>query len=186
GAVAANPERDAALWAELHRPEFRDPRGFIIPSNQADFPTATKFINALLETGIIVHRATRDFEVGGKKYAAGSYVVLKSQAFAPHVMDMFEPQDHPDNIPYPGAPPTPPYDHAGWTLAFQMGVEFDRVLDGFTGPFEKINAWNIKPPAGIVSKINGAAGYVTSHRVNDSFIALNRLLAAQEDAYLLQ
>src|SRR5207249_595876 len=26
----------------------------------------------------------------------------------------------------------------------------------------------------------------TSHRVNDSFIALNRLLAANEDAYLLQ
>ena len=32
-------------------------------------------------------------------------------------------------IPYPGAPPTPPYDNAGWTLAFQMGVQFDRVLD---------------------------------------------------------
>src|SRR6185295_7453703 len=28
-------------------------------------------------------------------------------------------------------------------------------------------------------------GYLTSHRVNDSFTALNRLLAANEDAYLL-
>ena len=53
-----------------------------------------------------------------------------AQAFRPHVLDMFEPQDHPDDIPYPGGPPTPPYDSAGWTLAFQMGVKFDRVLDG--------------------------------------------------------
>ncbi len=186
GAPAANPERDAALWAELHKPESRDPRGFIIPADQADFPTATKFINALLETGITVHRATRDFEVSGKKYPAGSYVVLTAQAFRPHVMDMFEPQDHPDNIPYPGAPPTPPYDHAGWTLAFQMGVEFDRILEGFNGPFEKINAWNVKPPAGKVMAANGAVGYLTSHRVNDAFIALNRLLAANEEAYWLQ
>ena len=186
GAPAANPERDAKLWAELHKPESRDPRGFILPSDQADFPTATKFINALLETGITVHRATRDFEVLGKKYPLGSYVVFTAQPFRPHVMDMFEPQDHPDNIPYPGAPPTPPYDHAGWTLAFQMGVEFDRILEGFTGPFEKINAWNIKPPSGKVIAANGAAGYLTSRRVNDSFIALNRLLGANETAYWLQ
>jgi hypothetical protein len=186
GAPAANPERDAALWAELHKAEWRDPRGFIIPADQADFPTATKFINALLETGITVHRATRDFEVSGKKYAAGSYVVLTAQAFRPHVMDMFEPQDHPDNIPYPGAPPTPPYDYAGWTLAFQMGIEFDRILEGFNGPFEKINVWNVKPPAGRIMSTNGAVGYLTSHRVNDAFIALNRLLAANEEGYWLQ
>ena len=57
-----------------------------------------------------------------RQYPAGSYVVFTAQAFRPHVMDMFEPQDHPDIFPYPGAPPTPPYDNAGWTLAFQMGV----------------------------------------------------------------
>ena len=46
---------------------------------------------------------------------------------------MFEPQDHPNDFPYPGGPPTPPYDNAGWTLAFQMGVQFDRILDDFNG-----------------------------------------------------
>jgi len=184
--ATANPERDAALWAELHKPESRDPRGFIIPADQTDFPTAIKFINALLETGITVHRATSDFEVSGKKYPTGSFVVLTAQPFRPHVMDMFEPQDHPDNIPYPGAPPTPPYDHAGWTLAYQMGVEFDRILEGFTGPFEKINAWNIKPWTGRVSVVNETAGYLTSQAVNDSFIVLNRSLRANEDVYWLQ
>ena len=71
--------------------------------------------------------------MAGKSYPAGSFVVVTAQAFRPHVIDMFEPQDHPDNFAYPGAPPTRPYDNAGWTLAFQMGVEFDRVLDAVHG-----------------------------------------------------
>jgi hypothetical protein len=40
----------------LRKPEKRDPRGFVIPSNQPDFLTATKFINVLIKTGITVHR----------------------------------------------------------------------------------------------------------------------------------
>src|SRR3954452_12796265 len=56
-------------------PARRDPRGYILPSDQADFLTATKFINALLGTGVRVHRATADFSVGGKSYPRDSYVV---------------------------------------------------------------------------------------------------------------
>ncbi len=122
-------ERDAAVWADMHKPELRDPRGYIIPADQQDFPTAVKFVNALREVNVAVHRATRAFEVQGTSYPAGSFVVFTAQAFRPHVIDMFEPQDHPNVIPYPGAPPTPPYDNAGWTLAFQMGVQFDRILE---------------------------------------------------------
>ncbi|MGH8249061.1 MAG: M14 family metallopeptidase, partial [Gammaproteobacteria bacterium] len=181
-----SPERDMAYWAQLRAPELRDARGYVIPSDQPDFPTATKFVNALLETGITVQRATRDFEVPGKKYPAGSYVVMSAQAFRPHVVDMFEPQDHPNVFPYPGAPPTPPYDNAGWTLALQMGVKFDRILEGFSGPFEKIQAWNITPPPGRVTTTGNASGYVTSRQVSNAFIAANRLLAANEEVYWLQ
>jgi hypothetical protein len=180
GGAAANPERDERMIAAIRDPQFRDPRGYIIPSSQADFPTAVKFINALREVGIGVQRATREFTVNGRSYPAGSFVVMTAQAFRPHIIDMFEPQDHPDNIPYPGAPPTPPYDHAGWTLAFQMGVEFDRILDGFTGPFAPVTDWNVPPPAGRITAGPGAAGYVTSRAVVDSFRAINRLLAAGE------
>src|SRR6185503_10612544 len=126
-----------------HKPEDRDPRAYIIPSSQSDFTTATRFVNALLETGITVKRARSTFTVGAKTYPAGSYVIPTAQAFRPHVIDMFEPQDHPDNFPYPGAPPTQPYDNAGWTLAFQMGIEFDRILENVTGPFEAIPDWNL-------------------------------------------
>jgi hypothetical protein len=163
----------------LRSPETRDPRGFILPADQPDFPTATKFVNALIKTGVTVHRATAGFTVGGKSYPAGSYVVKTAQAFRPHVLDMFEPQDHPDDIPYPGGAPTRPYDNAGWTLAYQMGVKFDRMLDAFDGPFEKLDGLQ-KPSAGRVAGTPGA-GYTFSHATNDAFLAANRLLAAGED-----
>jgi hypothetical protein len=184
GRGGGSPERDAELWAEIRKPELRDPRGFIIPSNQPDFPTAIKFVNALREVNVSVLRATREFDAAGKRYPAGSFVVMAAQAFRPHVLDMFEPQDHPNVIPYPGAPPTPPYDNAGWTLAYQMGVQFDRVLEPFTGPFERVTDWNVKPPAGTVATSADASGYVLDRRVNDSVTAVNRLLAAGEEIYL--
>jgi hypothetical protein len=163
----------------LRDPALRDPRGFVQPSDQPDFPTATKFINALLKTGVTVHRATAPFAIAGQNYPAGSYVVKSAQPFRPHVLDMFEPQDHPDDIPYPGGPPTRPYDNAGWTLAYQMGVKFDRVLEGFDGPFEKVSGLQ-KPMSGTITG-SGTTGFVMSHAANDAFVAINRLLAASED-----
>jgi len=168
----------------LHDPEERDPRGFILPADQDDFPTATKFVNALIKSGITIHRATSDFTVAGKGYPAGSYVVKAAQAFRPHLMDMFEAQDHPNDFQFPGGPPIPPYDNAGWTLAFQMGVEFDRILEGFDGPFEKIDGF-ATTPAGTVANVDGAEGFILSHAVNDAFIAMNRLVAQGEDIYWL-
>jgi hypothetical protein len=168
----------------LRDPNLRDPRGFILPSDQPDFPTATKFINALIKTGITVHRATGPFSVSGKLYPAGSYVVKSAQTFRPHVLDMFEPQDHPDDIPYPGGPPTRPYDNAGWTLAYQMGVKFDRVLEGFDGPFEKVNG--LQPPASGKVAQPSAGAVVLSHAGNNAFIAVNRLLAAGRDVQWVQ
>ncbi|MEP7343345.1 MAG: M14 metallopeptidase family protein [Acidobacteriota bacterium] len=166
----------------LRKPELRDPRGYVIPSSQPDFLTATKFVNALIKNGITIHRATAEFTVNGKSYPAGSYVVKAAQAFRPHVLDMFEPQDHPNDFQYPGGPPIPPYDNAGWTLAMQMGVKFDRILDGFDGPFEKITGF-AKPTAGKVALASNAVTYVLSHQTNDSFIAINRLLKDGEDVY---
>ncbi len=169
----------------LNDPATRDARGYILTADQPDFPTVTKFVNTLIKTGMTVHEATQDFEVAGKPYPAGSYVVKAAQAFRPHVMDMFEPQNHPDDFAYPGGPPTPPYDNAGWTLAFQMGVQFDRILDGFDGPFEKIEGFAATPP-GVVASAAAASGFLLSHSLNDGFTATNRLLMNEEDVFWLK
>jgi hypothetical protein len=169
----------------LHDPKFRDPRGYIIPSDQADFGTATKFVNALMKTGVVVGRATAAFTVSGKSYPANSWVVKTAQAFRPHVRDMFEPQDHPNDFAYPGGPPNRPYDVTGWTLAYQMGVQFDRVPDPFEGPFVEVK--NLADtPAAPVTGPQDPAGWLLSHRENDSFILVNRLLKAGCDVYWLK
>jgi len=169
----------------LHDPALRDPRGYIVPSDQPDFPTATKFINTLVKNGITIQRATADFDVGGKHYPTGSWVVKTAQAFRPHILDMFEPQDHPNDFQYPGGPPIPPYDVTGYTLAYQMGVRFDRILDAFDGPFEKVNGLQ-SPPAGKVLGSANPAGYLISHEVNDAFILVNRLLKNGDEVYWLK
>ncbi|HEX3745466.1 MAG TPA: M14 metallopeptidase family protein [Bryobacteraceae bacterium] len=169
----------------LHDPKLRDPRGYILPADQADFETATEFINALLKNGITCLRATSSFEVAGKSYPAGSYVVKTAQAFRPHVRDMFEPQDHPNDFAYPGGPPNRPYDITGWTLAMQMGVQYDRILDGFDGPFVKIDNL-LPPPVMTLSGPSSPAGYLISHEINNSFILTNRLLKAGGDVYWLK
>ncbi|MDQ2665989.1 MAG: M14 family metallopeptidase [Gemmatimonadota bacterium] len=168
----------------LHAPALRDPRGYILPSDQPDFPTATKFVNALLHVGVIVNRATAPFTVAGKQYPAGSYVVKSAQAFRPHVLDMFEPQDHPNDFAYPGGPPKRPYDNAGYTLAYQMGVKFDRILEAFDGPFARIPLGQLaKPMPGTLASSNATKGYLVMPQVNDGFILVNRALKANAGVY---
>ncbi len=153
---------------------LRDPRGYILPADQKDFSTAKKFLNALIQNGIEVKQATADFTVNGKSYPAGSYVIKTNQAFRPHILDMFEPQDHPDDFEYPGGPPIPPYDAAGWTLAYLMDIKFDRILDDFNGPFqdlnlgEQISLLNSKKPVGKFVKLPA--------EINDSYKIANQQL----------
>ncbi|MDH3734537.1 MAG: M14 family zinc carboxypeptidase, partial [Gemmatimonadota bacterium] len=187
----------------FRKPEDRDARGYIVPSDQTDFGTATRFIWSLQRSGIRVHRATDDFAVLGKSYPAGSYVLKTDQAFAPHIHDLMEPQDYPNDFQYEGGPPIAPYDNAGYTLAMQMGLEYDRVLEGFDGPFEAIRGLAEFEPGrylanrttlegrledlsdGEISRLARHAGVTTSHAANNAAVLTNRLLAAGREVYWL-
>ena len=175
-----NSRRGGAIPSEFYDSVYmskdgRDPRGFIIPIDQADPATAVKFVNALIKTGIRIEKASADFSAGGKNYPKGSYIVKTDQAFRPHVIDMFEPQDYPNDFQYPGGPPIRPYDAAGWTLAYQMGIAFDRILDGFEGPFVTLPYGQLEP-APAVQFENAGSGYFLSSAQNDSYAIVNELL----------
>jgi hypothetical protein len=177
--MARNAIADGSRDSWMQIPAGRDltqraPRAYVIPATQPDFPTATKFVDALIKAGVTVHRARSPFRVNGALYAAGSYVVKTAQPFRAHVLDMFEPQHYPDD--------QAPYDIAGWTLALQMGVKFDRILDALDGPFERVDA--VEPPRSAVLG-DGNAGYFLSHHQNDSAVAVNRLLRAGIPVYWL-
>ena len=164
----------------LRNPAERDPRVYVIPASQPDFPTATKFVNALLKSGIEVHRATGSFNANGKSYPAGSWVIKTAQSFRSHVLDMMEPQDYPNDIPYPGGPPRAPYDNAGYTLAMQMGVVYDRLLEPVEAPLEAVGAFGTVGTVGAVGTVAaaGPGGWTLSPRYNDGITAVNRLLKA--------
>jgi len=168
--------------AIFKNPALRDPRAYIISADQRDFPTAVNFINALLKTGVTVNKATASFTVGAKSYPAGSYVVKTDQAFRPHVLDMFEPQDHPNDFEYPGGPPIRPYDAAGWTLAFQMGVDFDRTFEAIDAPLQVVPKGELQT-ASAKEFQKGRDGYFLSSAVNNSFIIVNELLKNRIPVY---
>ena len=174
----AGPKKvDPALYdTVMHAPALRDARAYVIPPDQHDLPTAITFLNALIKNGVEVERADASFVAGGKSYPAGSYVVRTAQAYRPHILDMFEPQHHPHDTEYPGGPPKAPYDITGYTLAYQMGVGFDRILDGFEAPLSSVHDLMAPPPGRVVG--TGDAGWLIGHETNNSFILTNRLLKA--------
>ena len=155
-------------------PANRDARGYIVTANQTT--SAIDFINILIQSGIKVEKANANFSVAGKNYPSGSYIVKTNQAFRPHVIDMFEPQDHPNDFQYPGGPPVRPYDAAGWTPAFTMGIEFDRVLEDFNGPFETIAYGSIQKPIGKINAGKETVGYSFSTKENAAYYAINTFL----------
>lgn len=170
----------------LHDPAYRAPRAYILPADaQPDLPSTIKFLNALIKTGIDVEQAPAAFSFGGKNYPAGSYVVRTDQAFRPHILDMSEPQDHPQDFAYPGGPPIKPYDITGYTLAMQMNVKFDRELDGAPQHFPVVPDVIDTPPAGHLLG-SGSAGYIVSHATDNSYILTNRLLKANVPVFWLK
>ncbi|HCC70468.1 MAG TPA: peptidase, partial [Bacteroidales bacterium] len=93
-------------------------------------------------------------------------------------------QDYPDDFQYEGGPPIPPYDNAGYTLAFQMGVEFDRILNDIDGPFEEIEGF-AEPMEGEILNQENSKGFLLDHAINDAATVTNRLLAANQKVYWL-
>ncbi|MGZ5247699.1 MAG: M14 family metallopeptidase, partial [Flavitalea sp.] len=183
----SNESRDSVTMKYFNQvfkdPKQRDARGYIISAEQPDFPTAVKFVNALIQSGIKVHKSTSAFNVNGKAYPLGSYVIKTNQAFRPHVIDMFEPQDHPNDFLYPGGPPVRPYDAAGWTPAYSMGIKFDRIAESFDGPFQPLAYGELQTPV-TNNKINRqAAGYILDSRMNHSYAAVNELIKNGAEVY---
>jgi hypothetical protein len=178
---------DASLYDKvLHDPAHKDPRSFVLSADQPDFPTAVKFANTLIKSGITVERATAPFDAEGKHYPAGSLFIDCAQSYRPEIMDMMMPQDHPNDFAYPGAPPTRPYDTTGWTLTYQMGVKADKMITTVSGPFEKISTDLAAPPPGKITGPATTAGYVVSHEYNDAYTLTNRLLKANIPVYWMK
>jgi hypothetical protein len=138
------------------------------PPEQRDPEAWTAIANVLTAGGVEVWRAAAAFDADGRRYPAGSLVVPMSQPFRAHAKDLLEPQD------YTPANDRPPYDVAGWTLPYTMGVRADVVNTPFTANLARVDSLVPEP-----GRIEGEGEmFILKNRTNAESRAVAELLAA--------
>jgi len=165
-------------YIEIRKEE--DPFAFVISKDQSDMPTALRMLDILQFGGVEIHQAKEDFIAGGKTYPAGSFVVLMSQPYRPFAQALLEKQKYPDLRQYPGGPPIPPYDNAGWTLPLQMGISCEQIDTPFTAKLEQLKT--ITFPA--ITQPEKEAPYILlDSRLNSSFSVVFGLMKEKAEIY---
>lgn len=152
------------------------PYAYVISTEQRDLGEAARLAQVLMINGVEVHQATEPFAANGRKYPAGSWVILMDQPYAGLVKELLEPQKYPDLRE--NGTPIRPYDVAGWTLPMQMDVNADAVLQPVSADdrahlklLDKFSA-----PAGSIE--GSGSVFLLSPRTNGHFKAINEILAA--------
>ncbi len=170
-----------AIDSLLKNKQYRDPRAYIIATNQDNPATTVKFLNALSANGIRIEQALQAFTHNGKTYPAQSYIIRTNQAFRPHILDMFEAQDHPNDFEYAGGPPIAPYDAAGWTLAYLMHINFDRAYEEVAGNFTTLPYGE---PLKVMTQSVAKGKFLNlSNKDNESFRVVNDLIKQKVKVY---
>lgn len=169
--------RNAYLKAkrQTERGAAHKPAAFVIPATQHDPLTMVKMINKLLVQGIEIHRAKAQFTHEGVIYPAGSFVVSMAQPKMGLIRYLLWRTFYPDNSYTRDANGNPirPYDMATDTMYEFMGVRVDPVDSMVKADLVKLTGQ--VEVAGNVAR--GSAGYVLDGRLNQSFRAVNLLLA---------
>ena len=154
-------------------PAWRDPRAYVLPADQPDWSAATRLARTLWRGGVDMQVAEDAFTLNDKVMPAGSLVVHCDQPYRAHVLDMLEPQWHPDDMR--DGKPIPPYDAAGWTLSMQMDVRVERSYEELRGPFAPLTSM----PAFARRDLPTAESYWLLDAADlHTVTAINRLLAA--------
>lgn len=157
--------------------EKSKPYAIIIPARQRDPASAFEMMRALQLGDVEIHRARTDFLAGGKRYPAGSHVVLMAQPASAFANTLTEVQHYPDRRLYPGGPPQEPYDVTAYTMPLLMGVDVVRIAEPFEADLELLS---LPVSAGPGSIVGGRArtAYAFAHD-SAGMLALIRLAKNQ-------
>ena len=157
------------------------PFAFLVPLEQDDLPTAITMLQVLRKGMVEIYQATEPFTADGVPYPAGTYVIPLAQPYGSYAKTLLEVQHYPVRFQYPGGPPLPPYDTTAHTLPLLMGVKTITVASPFTPKLELIE--EILPPKGKVIGGIPKYAYLLSHQLNNSILAVNRLLNEGYEVY---
>jgi len=179
--------KETVLWNAYLKAKRQTERGaagkplvYVIPAAQHDALTANKLVNKLLDQGIEIRQAPKGFTTqGGNTYGPGSFVIPLAQPKMGLIRYLLGQTFYPDNsyTRSPDGTPIRPYDMATDTMAEFMGVRVDPVDEPPPGELPAVSGVRC------VGKVDepGAGGYVLDGRLNDSFKAVNQLLAKGVD-----
>jgi hypothetical protein len=113
----------------------RHPLAYFIQPDQGREEEIAKFIGLLIEQGVEVYRADKEFHPrltlplpDYVEVPAGSYLIFLRQPFRYNVQALFEIQEYPNRVNANGEAERP-YDVAGWTLPQMMGIEYYGVSE---------------------------------------------------------
>jgi hypothetical protein len=148
------------------------PFAYVLPpqTQQRDPEAWSTLANILVAGGVEVFRAADAFTADGRQYPAGSLVVPMAQPYRAHAKDLLEPQV------YTPVNDRPPYDVAGWTLPFTMGVRAEVVSAHFNANLVKVDSVVVTP-----GRIEGIGEtFYLGNRTNGESRAVAALLAAAQ------
>ncbi len=149
-----------------------NPFAYVIPTRQNDPVTVSKMIEILQMGGVEVHFSKNEFKIENVIYPAESYVIFLSQPYGRYVKDLFEEQFYPDLRKSKKEPPIQPYDVAGWTLPYLMGVKFFTIDKPFELETELLKDANY-PQGKVLSKSGKFFIVKAGQNINSTLI--NRL-----------
>jgi hypothetical protein len=148
------------------------PFAYVIPRDQNDPVTTAKMIEILQLGAVEVNFSEKEFIVDNTIYPANSYVIYLAQPNGRYVKDLMEEQSYPDLRKSRTESPITPYDVAGWTLPYLMGVKSYQVDKPFELNSKIIN--EPKYPAGVVEDQQGKY-FIARSGLNVNSTLINRL-----------
>lgn len=156
------------------------PFAYVIPRDQNDPVTTSKMIEILQMGAVEVNFSEKEFVVDNMIYPANSYIIYLAQPNGRYVKDMMEEQSYPDLRKSRTESPIVPYDVAGWTLPYLMGVKSFQVDKPFEVASVKLS--DAKYQQGVVNE-NSGKYYVAKSGLNVNSTLINRLHKANVPVY---
>ncbi|MGI9628673.1 MAG: M14 family zinc carboxypeptidase, partial [Longimicrobiales bacterium] len=99
------------------------PAAWVIPGGQDNEVGVQSLLRSLTMGDVEVKETQGQFEVGGRTYPAGSFVITMDQPYGAFAQTLLTEQEYPDLREFPGGPPKRPYDVTAHTLPILMDVE---------------------------------------------------------------
>ena len=168
--------------AAIEAGEAGNPYMYIIPGGQNDPVTTAKMIEMMQMGAVEVHYADKEFTIGNTIYPADSYVIYLNQPNGKYVKDLMEEQSYPDLRKSRSETPIRPYDVAGWTLPYLMGIKHYTIDKKYQGDFRLLNDPNY--PAGAVENKTGTY-IVFNAGPNANSALINKLQKSGVDCFWL-